>query len=216
MLRGLILAALLASCSAAQTFNLGSPSDPCTGGFTTTVAGTASSLRYGDFTCTFPVSQDGLFTLELDFIEPCYAPGGCGGGQVTAGGRAENVYVNDSQVLTSFDPFTRGATNATPAVRKLLVYSAAGKVIVRVQTVVRSGVLSTVVLTPFQAAPQLVATRAVCVGSGPGWDCTGWELHTINSSRYIAIPAWSTMPPIPACPAPAGTGSCWQPAIIGQ
>ena len=129
---------------AAQTITLGTAIDPCTGGSTFA----APAVRFGDFVCTFPVQADGLYTVRMDFLEPCYAAGVCGGGQITAAGqRSMNVYVQDSPALVKFDPFFAGATDKVVASRSVFTYSNQGKIIIRVETVQRSGVLAAVSLS---------------------------------------------------------------------
>jgi hypothetical protein len=149
--------ALCAIHAAGQTFMLGTASDPCAGGQPLTIATSASTVRWGDFTCTFPVQQlgaaalpiDGPYTVRLEFLEPCFAVGACSGGQVTkVGQRAENVFVDGTPALSGLDTFAAGATDTTPAVRKFILYSVAGSITLRVQTVLRSGVLSRVSIQP--------------------------------------------------------------------
>ncbi len=207
--------------AAAQTFSLGSLSDPCVGGTPATITGTTNTLRYGDFKCTLPVKVDQLYSVRLDFMEPCADKGACASGQVTrAGQRVQNVLVQDSLDLSGFDSFTAGMGSVTPISRTVLAYSAAGAVVVRVQTVVRSGVLSGVTLAPITASAGAQITRQQCVGSGTGWNCAGVEAWTTTvgtETRYwTVVPATAETWQIPACPSADASKPCLQPAALND
>lgn len=79
----------------------------------------------------------------MDFLEPCFVPGACAGGQVTGlGQRVQTVYANDAPILVNLDLFAAGATDYRAATRKALVYASGGKIVLRIQTVTRAAVLS--------------------------------------------------------------------------
>jgi hypothetical protein len=185
----------------AQTYTLGTASDPCVGGSGFTVFQSALTVRYSNtsFTCTFPVSPDGLYTLELDFLEPCFAAGACSGGQVTAAGqRIENVYANQTPVLLGFDPFAAGATASTPAKRTMLAYSAGGQIVVNVQTVVRSAVLSGAVITQGVGTISLAPTAPpVTIPAGMGAIIF---VDSADGRLKVAKPGIPTTPPAPPNP----------------
>jgi hypothetical protein len=147
--------ALCAIPAAGQTFTLGTSSDPCTGGQPLAIVNSTSTVRWGDFTCTFPVSDQGPYVVEFDVLEPCAQPGACAAGQVTKKGqRVQNIYANDAPVITSLDSFTAGATDTTMASRTVLVFASANQIVVRVQTVSRSGILARVVISPISLNPR--------------------------------------------------------------
>ena len=207
----------------AQTFTLGTPQDPCTGGNPLTIANSTSTLRYGDFTCTFSVAADGLYTVEFDFFEPCAQPGACAAGQVTqAGQRLENLFVNSQPVLWNYDPFAdiyQGVQLNPPTTsgqRLFLIYSHYSQFSIKVQTVVRSAVLAAVVIAPAQliGVGGITITRSQCIGSGPGWNCAGLELYQINSKPFIASVATPPETSLPNCP--VVSGACWKPAVLGK
>lgn len=217
-----ILWAVATIPAAAQTFQIGTPSDGCTEAANTeggplTVVGSTATFRYGaDFTCTFPVSTEGLYTVGLQFLEPCAQSGACAAGQVTQPGqRVENVLINDQPVLWGYDPYRDIYLSApvspptTTGQRVVLVYSHFSQIVVHVQTVVRSGVLSAVQVAPFPV-PQTIA-RSQCIGSGPGYNCAGIELWKINGSAFVAVAATPSMISLPLCPA---NQTCWKPAAL--
>lgn len=168
MARLALFLALCAIPAAGQVFTLGTPSDPCKGGNPLTIANSTETVRWGDFSCAFPVTQSGPYTVQLGFLEPCFAAGACAAGQVTKPGqRILNVLANDQPVLSGFDPFAAGATNAVPATRTVLVYPAAQTVTIRIQTVLRSGVLASVTLSP-QPNQVVCGQNLTCTMRGDG------------------------------------------------
>jgi hypothetical protein len=149
---------------AAQTFTLGTSADPCTGGTPYTIPSTGATLRYGDFLCTFPVSTDGMYQVRLDFQEPCISA--CSPPVTGPRQRAENVYLNDFPAVMGLDPYQAGSTSATAVIsRTNTVFSAGLKIIVRVQTVLRAGILSAVSVTP--ASPTFTGQPCVVTDQYP-------------------------------------------------
>lgn len=204
---------------AAQSFSVGTSTDHCFGG--TSMTAPAGTIRYGDFTCTLPVAADGLFAVRLDFLEPCADQGSCSGGRVAkAGQRVQNVYVQDALELSGFDSFVAGMGSVAPVSRTVLAYSAAGSVVVRVQTVVRSGVLSGVTISSVSlgGATSAQIARQQCVGSGTGWNCAGVELWTTkvgSEVRYwTVVPATITTWQLPACPSDDPIRPCLKTAAM--
>jgi len=193
------LCLIAASPMFAQTFTLGTAADPCVGGTAFTVPSTGATVRYGDFTCTFPVADSGNVQVQLDFIEPCQATGDCGVLVTRKGQRVQNTFVQDSPATWNYDIFTAGLPASS---RVVLAWPVNGTVIVRVQTVVRAGVLAGV-----RIGPMNVNLTATCVGSGPGWDCTGLGLI----GKFVTSPATAQMLNLPKC---TGTGTstvpCWK------
>jgi len=225
----LILFLWAAGQLAAQTFSLGTPSDPCTGGTPYTLLSTGATQRYGDFTCTFPVPVDGLYQVSMVIQEPCI--GECTPPVTGPNQRAENVFLNDSEVLTGLDPYGAGSTSpSAPVTRTALVFSASLKVKLRTQTVLRNAVLSAVTITPYQVVQF---ARAVCQGSGTRsvpngtegctdpngctvvWSCTGLEKWTVTTSAgtntyAVSLDTDASFVNLQPCPASDPTKACWQ------
>lgn len=120
--------------ASAQSFTLGTSSDPCSGGFPLTIA-SGATVRFGsDFTCTLTVSAPGMYAVDARFLEPCYLAGSCGAGIVNSqSGRTQNVFVNGRIILWSFSPFVAGSTDSSPAIaRSITEADAQNHIIVRV------------------------------------------------------------------------------------
>lgn len=147
-----------------QTWTLGTAADPCVGGTPLTIPATGLTARWGNFTCTFDVSDsvDHPCVLRLSAHEICYtAADGCAAGvQTRTGVRLENIWVNDQPVLVNFDPVGAGATDQIAASRTVFAFpDASGKFSVRVQSSgTRAAVLSSV---SFMAPPYVPYTHAV-------------------------------------------------------
>lgn len=148
---------LLIAPLSAQTFTVGHPDDPCTGGTPFTVPSSGQTVRFGDFTCTFPVgftaNSVGAVYVQLDFTEPCQAQGDCGVLVNKAGQRIQHTFVNDMPAVWSYDIYAAGLPTSHRTVTSYVTMglvndTAIGQVTVKVQTVVRAGVLSGVVITP--------------------------------------------------------------------
>ena len=146
----LSLLLLLATASLwGQTYTLGTANDPCTGGTPYTITATGSTQRYGNFTCTLAVPADGAYEVTFTFQEPCIGAYSCNPPVTGAGQRALNIYLNDAPALMSLDPWLCGARTADATVsRTALAYASGGQIVVRVQTVLRNAVLSTITVTP--------------------------------------------------------------------
>lgn len=142
-MRIVLAAVLFLGIAAAQTFQLGSSSDPCTGGTTWSTP----PLRYGSFTCTFNAPAPGNYIVRLDFQEPTV---------VATGQRSFDVFVNDQPSIAALDLVAAGATTTAITIsRAVSTVSLDGKITVRVQTEIRNGILSAVTITP--AGPDLSA-----------------------------------------------------------
>lgn len=200
---------------AAQSFILGTPADPCTGGAPLVIAGTTATVRWDNagFACTFPLTTSGAYIVQMKFLEPCFAANACAGGQVTkVNQRVESVYLNDQPTLVGLDPFAAGATDKQGASRWALIY-ADKSITVRVQTSVRSGVLAAVSIIPF-AQIQLARSEFHCAGNF--LVCGGLQLWAETSADgtkryYTAEPATPEALAISAC---GSALPCWQ--LIAQ
>jgi hypothetical protein len=151
----LLLAAVLPLGIAAQTFQLGSSSDPCVGG----APWSTPPLRYGNFTCTFPVSSPGFYQVTLTFQEP---------NVVQAGGRVFNVTVGSFPAIQNLDLVREGASTSSVTIsRTVPAISLDGTIKVQLTTVVRNAVLSSVTVEPgqIQVVPYVGAARDVNLGS---------------------------------------------------
>lgn len=165
----LLIAAGFPLAAQTQTFTLGTSADPCTGGTAYTMPATNATMRYGDFTCTFPVPADGLYQVTMAIQEPCI--GACNPPVTGPNQRAENIYLNDSQVLTGLDPYGAGSNNVMiPIARTALIYSVNSKIRVRVQTVLRAGVLSAVSIAPGLATGGAGPSRIYLTAGTPPTD----------------------------------------------
>jgi hypothetical protein len=156
-LNGLKILLAIVICAAslsAQRYTLGTDGDGCSGGAPLTVAGGTATTRWGqmpvpgDFVCTFN-TPDGLYSVRLDFLEPCYAAGACAGGQITKPGqRLENIYIRGGPIVQNFDPYLAGATDKVLASATYPAFATGGSISVRVQTVARSAVLAAIEIQP--------------------------------------------------------------------
>ncbi len=194
---------LMALPLAAQQWTLGTAVDPCVGGTAFTIPSSGATVRYGDFACTFPVSDSGSVQVQLDFVEPCQKTGDCLTLVTKKGQRVQNTFVQDAPAVWNYDTFVAGMPGSS---RIVLAWPINGILTVRVQTVTRAGVLAAVKIGPL----DVNLTAKTCVGSGPGWDCAGIGLV----GNYIIIPSSAAWPAtkeatsLPACPA---STACWQP-----
>jgi len=135
---------LLGGLASAQQYDLGLPSDPCTGGFTYTIpfqppGSTDATLRFGTFTCTIPAPTQ-PFILSLNFVEPVVTG---------AGQRLFRVLANSLVILDQFDlwkscgyqqPCSRTALIAIPPTN--------GTITLQFITQTRSAVISSVGVYP--------------------------------------------------------------------
>ena len=200
---------------AAQVYTLGTATDGCVGGTPYAMVG-GSTMRYGDFACTFTVPTDGLYQVTLTMQEPCI--GVCSPPVTRGGQRSQSVYINDAPALVALDPFAAGG--AAPVTRSALAFSAAGAITVRVQTSVRAGVLSSVTIASYGSGAQI--SRLQCVGAGTvagmAYDCSGiefWSVTVGGITRSYAVVSATPEMALPPCPAP-GAPACVQPAALGD
>jgi hypothetical protein len=156
---------------AAQTWTIGTAADPCAGGSPLVIAGAGNTVRWDSagFICTFPIAAAGVYVVEMQFLEPCFAAGACAAGQVVRDGRLLAAYVNDQPALAVFDPVVAGATDAAAAARSIVVYAAPPAVTVRLQTMRRAAVLSRVTITPLAAPAASAWWRVMPDASGYEW-----------------------------------------------
>lgn len=138
---------VLSGLASAQQFDLGQPSDPCTGGLTYTIpfgppGTTDATLRYGTFTCTLP-SPAGPFIATIAFVEPT----------VTAPGqRIFRVLADDILILDQFD-LLAACGYRQPCSRSFVVAPSSGSTLrLRFVTQVRSAVVSSVSIAPLLPA----------------------------------------------------------------
>jgi len=201
MLKLVALLGLMAAPLVAQQWTLGTAADPCVGGTAFKIPSTGATVRYGDFTCIFPVGVTCMRKVQLDFIEPCQVAGDCSVLVTKRGQRVQHVFVQDQPAVWNYDIAVAGLPSSS---RTVFSFSADGKIIVRVQTVLRAAVLAGVTISQPTVAPPV--TARACVGSGPGWDCNELQLWTWKGAQYAVVPATAPMLAIPDCPAAV---PCW-------
>lgn len=131
-----------AACVFGQQYDLGQSDDPCVGGLTYTIpfqppGTTDATLRYGTFTCTFPVPA-APFILTIGFVEPTVT----GPTQ-----RLFRVLANDSVVLDGFDLFS-ACGYRLPCSRAAIIAPTGATLTLRFITQLRSAVVSSVSITP--------------------------------------------------------------------
>lgn len=110
-----ILSLLFASTLSAQ----GTVS--CVGCADYVVPGTALTMSFGPkLTYTVSGLEDGIYRIDLTFVEPTYS---------TPGQRPMNVWINDTPMLTAFDIVAAGGPMA-PVKRSVLAIASGGKIVI--------------------------------------------------------------------------------------
>lgn len=99
-----------------------------------------STLRFSSlpFTYKIPVPADGPYTVKLNFLEPSSVPPA----------RAFSVSINDQ---VTFPRLTMPGY-LVPFSRSALIFSADGFIAIRFDTLIRSAVVSSIEIAPFQSA----------------------------------------------------------------
>lgn len=185
----------------AQTYRLGSKTDPCSGGTPYTIVSNGATLRFGDFTCTFLVQTtiDKTFQVTLGFQEPCPSITIPGCAAMTGiNQRAQNVYVNGTLVLSGLDMWKIGAQNGL-VTSWMWATSKGSQITVRVQQAspgTRAAVLSTV---------QIVDTGVSVPPTPPG--PIGTSCAVTVPTLLVKFPDGSCLPTTVSAPSGSAAAS---------
>lgn len=204
-LSGILIPAILLSLAAfplySQTYNLGNPSDPCTGGaidsyasFTPPPPAPFTTVRYDGirdasgnllgFSCVFPATGGpGVYNATFGWVEA----------KVTApGARLFDMTINGYAELQNFDVFASGGTVTNSIWKSFIVNSNDGNITVRMKTEARSATLFTVQITPVaQKLHQDLFTVDCGTPAKPAPNCPSPVCTLVQNNCPGGIPATS-------------------------